>query len=406
MRHWWQIPLKFDLSQSWLLAIAAVGILVFQTFLAFQVYPALLPFSYLTLAACFLGLSVIGFLHYRRLYIVRFEGLILLFLFLLLAITFINGTDVKGLVYKFVEIALLLSLLEYFSGQYVTVIKSFAFFSSVCVYVNIALMLIFPDWMLEVDNQTYFLLGGNYNQMGPRLMCAIVSNILCVPYGKKWILNTVLVISLSILTLVLVGSMTALSCIVLFTLACIVPVKRLLKLAIIGTFVVYVLFQCLVCFNGEGLHNNETAVWLIADVLHMDMSFTNRTYMWALSGQLFAKSPILGYGMVSNEWYEVNMTSTAVGTHNLIYATLIYGGIVLLGIFLVIWIVALRHIYPCRDRRSLLLVLAFFVMLFMQCFEVYPYFFNFYLLCLMYYYHDIQTAEHNIKVKADEVQSY
>ena len=146
------------------------------------------------------------------------------------------------------------------------------------------------------------------------------------------------------------------------------------------------LFQCFVCFSGESLHNNELAVYLVEDVLGKDLTFTERTTVWSASAKLFAESPLIGYGCVTDDWYLENLYSEAVGPHNFIYGVLLHGGVVLLTVFVGIVAMAYRRISMCHDRSAQLLLFAFVTLLFMMCFEAYPFFFVFYLISMLNYY--------------------
>ncbi len=384
-----KLSLTFNLAESdFLLCWTAVWLML-QTLLTFNVFGFLQPLSYLTLGICFLNLGLMGFLYLLRMELPYFPAAVMFFYMLFVVFTLINANYLKMAVYQTVQVMLLLILTEYYKLHFDTLLKTLALVFSACIYGNLALMLLFPDWMFAAeDSFDSFILGGNYNQMGCRFFCGIVSSLLCTPYGKRWVLNTLAVTAVAITTLIMVGSMTALSCIILFTVACLLVPTRLLRWGLYGFFVFYLLFQFLVCFSGEGLYNNEFASYLVEDVLGKDLTFTNRTAMWDAAGRLFSESPLIGYGYVSNDWYLEHMNAEAIGPHNFIYGVLIYGGIVLMAVLIGIFVMAYRRIRQCEGRLALLLQFGFVTMLFMMCFEVYPLFFVFYMLCMIYYFPD------------------
>jgi len=378
------------------------SILIVQVTVSFTVFGFLQSFSYLAL-----GLTLLNFLIMGCLYIVRKEmsvfGLLsFIFFILLISFSFINNTDYKNAIYRSAEIFLLLMLTNYFKNDLSIFLKTTALTFSLCVYANIGLMLMFPDWMFAAEDAfDSYILGGNYNQMGCRLLCAIVSNFLCIRFGKRWLFNTILVTILSIITLAIVGSTTALSCIGLLTIFCLVPSVKLQKIGVISFFIFYILFQCFVCFPGEGLHNNEIASYIIKDVMGKDLTFTNRTRMWSSAGELFAQSPIIGYGIVDNEWYVSNMDSFAKGPHNFIYGILINGGLVLMFLFIALFIYAVKHLMRYTDKTSVTLMMGITTLLFMMTMEVYPYFFIFYLLTLAYYYPELDNIWQSKKIEKE-----
>ena len=198
----------------------------------------------------------------------------------------------------------------------------------------------------------------------------------------------------SIITLTLVGSMTSLSCILLFILFCLIPSLRFQKLCLVSFFLFYLTFQFFVVFSGGGLHNNSLAVYIIEDVLGKDITFTNRTQLWDAAGSKFAESPIIGYGFVDSEWYLSEMDSFAIGPHNFIYNVLINGGLSLMTILLLTAIMALRSIRQCFDKTAALLLMGTCTMLFMMTMEVYPFFFLFSMFYVIYYYPTMKFQKH------------
>lgn len=146
------------------------------------------------------------------------------------------------------------------------------------------------------------------------------------------------------------------------------------------------MFQTVVVFNGEGLHNNEVAVYIIEDVLGKDITFTHRTRMWDAAGRKFAESPFIGYGFVDSEWFLSEMDSFAIGPHNFIYNVLLNGGLTLISLFLLMLFIVLRKIRLQYDKMGNILLFGLFTMFFMMTMEVYPFFFVFGLLYVIYYY--------------------
>ena len=317
----------------------------------------------------------------------------MIYFMLLITFSLFNATDLRNAFYAAVEVWLPLLLFNYYKHQIGILVKTLAFAFSVCIYVNLALMLLFPDWIFAADDTfDSFILGGNYNQMGCRFLVGIILNMMCIRYGKKWFVNTIAVIIVAISTLLIVGSMTATSTIVIFVLCCLIPSVRMRKAVAVGYFVFYLLFHIFIVFSGESLHNNELAVYIVEDVLGKDITFTNRTGMWDAALRVIADSPLFGYGMVDREWYLANMSSFAIGPHNFVLSLFIYGGVIL---FLVFWwmvYVAVRRFQGHIDGFGSILLLSIVSLLFMMSFEVYPAYFIMQLLILAYYYPEIQAS--------------
>ena len=86
------------------------------------------------------------------------------------------------------------------------------------------------------------------------------------------------------------------------------------------------------------------------------------------------------------------MSTFAIGPHNFVLALLIYGGVVLLLLFVAIAVIALHRIGGHADRFGVMLLLACMSLLFMMAFEVYPPFFIILIFTLIYYYPKIQAS--------------
>lgn len=95
-----------------------------------------------------------------------------------------NGTDLKTALYRSIELILLMLIYNQWEKPNV-VAKTFAIVLSLCTYLNLLIMIIFPDWMFAAkDTFDSHLLGGNYNQIGSRLIFALTLTILCFRFSN------------------------------------------------------------------------------------------------------------------------------------------------------------------------------------------------------------------------------
>ena len=382
------------LKKTSLMQIAILTFLIVNVSISFTAFHFLQGISYLVWSICCLSFAVLSVLSIRNPVITYLDACVITYLTMLMVFTIINGTDIKTALYRSIEVVLLILVLNYWQKPE-TVVKTFATVLSVCVYANLMIMIVFPDWMFAAkDTFDSHLLGGNYNQIGSRLVFVLTMTSICIKFSKWWIVNLVALMIVSIITLTLVGSMTSLSCILLFILFCLIPSLRFQKLCLVSFFLFYLTFQFFVVFSGEGLHNNSLAVYIIEDVLGKDITFTNRTQLWDAAGSKFAESPIIGYGFVDSEWYLSEMDSFAIGPHNFIYNVLINGGLSLMTILLLTAIMALRSIRQCFDKTAALLLMGTCTMLFMMTMEVYPFFFLFSMFYVIYYYPTMKFQKH------------
>lgn len=269
------------------------------------------------------------------------------------------------------------------------IISFFGIALSVCIYINFIHLLTHPSLWLNALNKesTGYLLGNNYNQMGCRIIICLATNALCSRFSKIYLINYILLCLVSIASLAFVGSMTSLSMVILSIAFYLTPFSRLRMLGIIIFFTIYILFQTFVVFSGKGLENNQLAVYIIEDILHKDITFTQRTQMWDSALHIITKSPIWGWGYVTLDWYKSVMSSFAAGPHNFILSIIVNGGILLLSIFILIVYKSYEVIKPYfRERTGQNLIFTTLCLYFMALMEMYPMPIMFYLLILMYYY--------------------
>ena len=330
--------------------------------------------SYLVLAVALLSFVVMAVFYVRTRAISRYVGIVILFELLLFTSTVINGTDVKNSFYQGCMVIFITMAVDYFRDRFYFLIAAFALAFSFCTYLNFFHMMTHPElWIVDdlKSNQGY-ILGGNYNGMGCRLLCAVAISVVCVRYSKWWLLNAIPVTLVSIVTLAIVKSTTSMAGILLFLLFCFIPSRQLAKIGIIALIATVMVFQIFVCFQGKGIENNAMAVWLVEDVLGKDITFTNRTYLWDAASKVFVESPIYGYGLVDRDWYFSHMSSIAKGPHNFIWAILIYGGILLLTVFTCICYMVFVRLPGINDKRALLMYAVSAVMFMMMTMEAYP----------------------------------
>ena len=365
------------------------GVLIVQSAVTFSEFDFLLMLSYMVLGTCLLFLVLFSVIYARRPQLTRFDLMVAVYFAILLAISFVRGAPVKEALFRSAEVFLFLMLVNFYRSDLSTMLKASCVAFSLCTYANLVVMILFPSWALSTGSSIHgFLLGGNYNQLGARFLCAIITNILCLRLSRKWWFNLIPLCVVSISTLAIVGSKTSLSSILLFLFVTIlfsqsIKIKRMIMG---GYFAFYLLFQCVVVFSGKGLQNNALAVYIVEDLLKKDLTFTQRTDLWDSAARLFTQSPLMGYGYVDRDWYLANLSSNAVGPHNFIFSILINGGLILIGIFIVMFLITYYNYRHHINSTTTTLMLGLITLLFMQLMEVYPIFFTIYLMILINYY--------------------
>lgn len=386
--------LRIDIGESRLIPFVAISLLLTHLTVSFFDMEMMLA-SYATVAGMLLAFFGSLVLLGRQRTIHRFDFLVLMFVFTLEGISLMNGTDWKNWLYATMSISAYLFIFNYYQEQYRTLIIAILCVLSIAVYCQLYQSATHPEmWLIEENKDNHgFLLGGNYNQMGSRLIIALTAGMLSIRYSKWLWLNLIPLFISCFAILFMVRSMTALSCLFLFLVFFLIPGKRLLSFGTICLYIGVILFQVIVCFSGTGLENNELARWFIVDVLGKDMTFTYRTHMWDSALRVFFNSPIWGYGFVDSDWFRAHMTNRAIGAHNYILNTMVYGGILLLALYILIALRSIWHLIRIYDTCSIRMIAAFGVMCVMMLFEVYETPLVFLMLTIMYYYPGLESSQ-------------
>ena len=350
--------------------------------------------SYLSLAITIMSFVLALTLIIRASNISRLSLFAAFFLFLVEAVSLAIGVEWKDWIYTIVDVALLMFLFHYYSGNLHPLLTGAVIGFSLCIYAQLFQCITNPDMWLIVDEKTNvgYLLGGNYNSIGCRVLVALLTGILSLKISKWWWINLVPLIASGVTILFMVQSMTSVTCILLMILLCLLPSRNLQRLACFSILVIVVLFEVFVCFQGKGFENNDLARWFLIDILGKDMTFTNRTNMWDAALRVIGESPIWGYGYVTEKWFFSNMSSQAIGSHNFILGILINGGIIGLGLYLYTFYLALRKLIAYKDYYSNVIFIGIASLSIMMLMEYYPVQFPFYLFTLAYYYEQITEA--------------
>lgn len=382
--------LSLDIKRQYWINWFLVPLLLAHKYLELAIYDRFALLSLIIHGGTILAsLLLVFFVTFtRRLHLFELYGLI--YIFFIITIAILMGTDIKTYVlYSAVDLLLTIFLFLYNREEnMVSFLKICTATACIYIYMGDVQMILDPQWLIE--SKEYFegyLLGGNYNQIGVRMILTILLTLITREYGRWWRINSNILIVNSILVEAAVGSMTSLSCIGMFVIYMCVTNIQLKRLGTILLFSYTIFFQIFICFNGNDLYNNEYAVYIIQDVLGKDMTFTGRTYLWSGAMQLFGDSPIWGYGAITQDWYVEHLSGLGLGTHNYIYEELLRGGIIGFSIFTFIGLYAARRCAICDISNKMLrenMLFGASTLLFMQTMEAYPTFYIFFIFNLLY----------------------
>ena len=257
------------------------------------------------------------------------------------------------------------------------ILESFITSLAVCIYINFILLLLYPNGI-----RGWFLLGGNYNQMGRTLIPAIaIHGFYTLQYGKKK-LSFIALSTISLLTVLYVGSKTSTVGLVLLLIFYFVRSAQIRKWIFISFISVYIIFQIFTVFMPQDLSENEYITYFVEEVLHKDLTFTNRSTVWAKTILLIADSPIYGYGHRAPDWFS-NLLHVKT-THNQILHVLIMGGFIALSIFITQIVLAIKSYAKNRNIATQFLFFGLCTFFFMMIMETYNYTYIALLLLILY----------------------
>lgn len=314
------------------------------------------------------------------------------FVFLLLISVCYNlpYTNLFSLIGRAIEISIILMLFHLNKYSLTFLITVATITLSVCVYGNLYMVLLFPDGIQDFHGDRFFLLGSNYNQIGPKVLLTLIMNIMIL--GKKplaWI-NLFLVSGAGIYSLYIVGSMTSLISIIIFVCTIVISLYvglKIKKLLLFGTLAFILIFEVLVVFWGVSMINYQASEFL--DFIGKDLTFTGRTSLWAYSGDYFMDSPLWGHGFINTDDYAKSgyFHQISKNSHNYIYNVLHKGGIILLITLFILFKKGYNRIKKyVKSDKAFCIVMATNVYLLMSLFEAFDSFYIFIFITLMFYY--------------------
>lgn len=321
------------------------------------------------------------------------------FLFLLTILYGNASTNLVPLIGRSMEIAILLMIVKIHKDDLAFVLVTGTVVFSVCVYCNLFALVQNPFGLMSTDGETYYLLGTNYNQIGPKVILAFLFSVLLSSQYRLAIINTLAVVITGMITLIIVNSMTsAVSMGLLLSISLFSFNKKMNRVMLWSLLAFVVLFQVFIVFWGNALNSDESNAFL--ELIGKEATFTGRTDLWAYSAGYFWDSPLWGHGYIDTADYGNSAYFYGIRklSHNYIYNILHKGGLILLFVLLGMTMISYRRIKARIDeRRAFVIVITGVIFLIMCLFEVYDTIYTYFLLIFMYYYNEFfhQTTTTN-----------
>lgn len=364
-------------TKKQIILFLAMFILFAQTMLVLDFMPIL--------DGLFSGLRVLVFcylfyFYLRHFYFTKLECVLLLYVIFLGSVSILFSEQKTMFFFQFINITTLLMFFKFFDFR--DILKCAIIILSSFVYLNFLLTLISPGAHFYIEGKAAFILGRNYNSMGPVLLAAIITNAFYFYNERRMLLNLIVVSAISFFTVVIMGSMTSAVGIALTVLFILFSKIKGARFALKIFFIFVLSFNFILIYMQMEINNNY-AIWFIEDILGKDMTFTDRARVWLEAVDLIIESHWIGYGLQPPEWFDYHFN--VLSAHNFILAMLLKGGIILLCIFVIILIICIKNANKNTTKSITFLQFGCCSFLLMMTMESYSMMFVFYYLFLNYF---------------------
>lgn len=201
------------------------------------------------------------------------------------------------------------------------------------------------------DNYYYFL--GLRIAFTPFILTELLlSHIVDYLQEKKLSSFTRMSFAVGLLTLFIEKIATGLLAIVIIYALMFLVRRKNIKLNMYAIYLIYAIgFILIVVYNIQ--YKLPFFSYLLEDVMHKDLSFDNRTTIWASTIAAFLKQPLFGYGVTGGGGVlvEFKYRVATLSAHNQILNTLYEGGIVSFVFFVIMFGVVAEKIKKCFSLK-------------------------------------------------------
>lgn len=328
---------------------------------------------------------ITGFLKYAQLpilivlffaYFLRYRCSIFIFTLLCfylvkIIINIYMGVEVYNLIKSAIPIIAISLLVELLSKSNIKLLlKSLNFVFSILVYINLVVLFFVPagiylnSWMSPV----YII--GIENQQAIVLIPAIAIVLIystCVKGGLT--INTILVITSIIITVIRISSVTGIIGLVIILLYVVLFYKR--KVSRIFSFKFLFFSYIIIFFAIVVFRINEFMAPFIENVLGKSSDLSYRTVLWDMAFELIRNSYLFGYG-TSDGLYIVRSAEVSQSSHNYFIQMMLEGGIVSVTVFVGLLVFIGKNLDKNKNDINISIIsISIFVVLILCLSEVY-----------------------------------
>lgn len=236
-----------------------------------------------------------------------------------------NGALIKAGNYIISALSAILLYIVY--RKYIAnIIKVVLFILEIYIFINLVLMLLYPDGMYIYDGYKSWLLGMK-NGFSSYFLCAICMRLVYNSINNETKKGLGMFIAILISSLI-GGSSTLLVVLALFLLLFCLSYTRFRKYL---NYKFLTIFYMVLFFGIVILRFQNLFEFIIVDVLNKDLTFTNRTYIWDKAIRAFMNNKPFGVGIQSIENLSKYIVLEHSQVHNQILDYALNGGILLLS---------------------------------------------------------------------------
>lgn len=371
-------------------------------FLIFFLIPFFKPdivASFSKLNYLFLGWQIIGFMYFLVCYIKNNKVSIFVILFLLFYLTlFISTVKSNGNIMKYINsltlnLGLIIAMELYIKKDKLKILRILSSIFYVITIMNTLSFIIFPEGLAKTQYlKTPIYLLGIDNRFAftyiPGLCIIGIYDILKNDRITKYAISYFLI---TFMTFAYFWSAGALVSEFLFILYYIFIYNMKVEIPTMFYFVsIVVSFIAIVFLRVQNMFE-----FLIVDILHKDLTFSNRTIIWDKSIKILKQNKIFGVGVRNS--IDMIKNITAFHSHSDFLNILLQSGILGLGMYLLIIFKTFSKLGKYKkDKISQLISFTLFVMFVMLLVDTFDITGNlFMLLCLGYNIFYIRKGEVN-----------
>lgn len=280
-------------------------------------------------------------------------------------------------------------------------INIFSTYLSLLLVLNtLSTIIFYPDAMFRDNNNPIFFMGGDNTSVRLYIIAVLFSFMKKYIKNKKMVMPVVSLLNLFVFSMIrdLGGGKICFIILLLCTGYLIygvnIPRKIMRKIIIVNVL----LFFILVIVNKMSLFK-----FIIVDILHRNLSLTDRTIIWDITIKKIMSKPVMGYGMIDGLAFQSMLPYIiGVNAHNTYLMILFDGGIVLFAIFIIsMIIVQMKFDSVKHDRWIYMIPLTLLTIMIRAQIEGWDVVWLFILLFLCYSYNKIEQLG---KEEIDEIK--